>query len=61
MLPAYSLVLGLLALLGFMALALHVNTDPSFAEGFKIYGNNFSVPALILSVFPGWFVINPGG
>jgi solute:Na+ symporter, SSS family len=55
LLPAYSLVLGLLALLGFMAVALHVGTDPAFADGFRHYGNNFSVPALILSVFPGWF------
>jgi SSS family solute:Na+ symporter len=55
LLPAYSLVLGLLALLGFMALALHVNTDPAFTAGFKKYGNSFAVPALILSVFPGWF------
>jgi SSS family solute:Na+ symporter len=55
LLPAYSLVLGLLALLGFMAAALHVGTDPAFADGFKRYGNNFAVPALILSVFPSWF------
>jgi SSS family solute:Na+ symporter len=55
LLPAYSLVLGLLALLGFMATALHVGTDPAFADGFKRYGNNFAVPALILAVFPGWF------
>ena len=55
LLPAYSLVLGLLALLGFMAVALHVGTDPAFADGFKRYGNNFAVPALILAVFPGWF------
>jgi SSS family solute:Na+ symporter len=55
LLPAYSLVLGLLALLGFMALALHVGTNPDFAAGFKQYGNNFAVPALILTVFPGWF------
>jgi SSS family solute:Na+ symporter len=55
LLPAYSLVLGLLALLGFMAVALHVGADPAFADGFKTYGNNFAVPALILSVFPGWF------
>ena len=54
-LPAYSLVLGLLALLGFMAVALHVGADPAYADGFKTYGNNFAVPALILSVFPGWF------
>ena len=43
LLPAYSLVLGLLALLGFMAVALHVGTDPAFADGFKRYGNNFAV------------------
>jgi SSS family solute:Na+ symporter len=55
LLPAYSLVLGLLALLGFMAVALHVGSDPAFADGFKHYGNNFAVPALILRMFPGWF------
>ncbi|HBK09032.1 MAG TPA: sodium:solute symporter [Acetobacteraceae bacterium] len=55
LLPAYSLVLGLLALLGFMAVALNVGAAPEFAAGFKQYGNNFAVPALILSVFPGWF------
>ena len=55
LLPAYSLVLGLLALLGFMAVALHVGTDPAFADGFKRYGNNYAVPALILAVFPSWF------
>jgi len=38
-----------------MAVALHVGTDPAFADGFKRYGNNFAVPALILAVFPGWF------
>ena len=55
LLPAYSLVLGFLALLGFMAFALHVGSAPEFVPGFKRYGNNFAVPALILSVFPGWF------
>ena len=55
LLPAYSLVLGLLALLGFMATALHVGAAPEFAAGFKQYGNNFAVPALILTVFPDWF------
>ena len=55
LLPAYSLVLGLLALLGFMAVALHVGSAPEFADGFKQYGANFAVPALILAVFPGWF------
>ena len=55
LLPAYSLVLGLLALLGFMAIALKVGSAPEFAAGFKAYGNNFAVPALVLSVFPSWF------
>ena len=55
LLPAYSLVLGFLALLGFMAFALHVGSAPEFSAGFKRYGNNFAVPALILSAFPGWF------
>lgn len=55
MLPAYSLVLGLLALLGFMAIAVHAGDNPEMAVGFKRFGNNFAVPALILSVFPDWF------
>ncbi len=55
-LPAYSLVLGLLALLGFMAIAAKVNTLPEFAAGFKHYASNFAVPALILHAFPSWFV-----
>jgi solute:Na+ symporter, SSS family len=55
-LPAYSMVLGLLALIGFMAIAAKVYQLPEFADGFKRYGNNFSVPALILSAFPAWFV-----
>ncbi len=55
-LPAYSLVLGLLALLGFMAIALGVQQMPEFADGFKRYGNNFSIPALFLAAFPSWFV-----
>jgi solute:Na+ symporter, SSS family len=55
LLPAYSLVLGLLALLGFMAVALHVGTNPAYADGFKRYGNSFAVPALVLAIFPGWF------
>ena len=55
-LPAYSLVLGLLALLGFMAIAMGVAARPEFAAGFKRYGNTFAVPALLLASFPGWFV-----
>jgi SSS family solute:Na+ symporter len=55
-LPAYSMVLGLLALIGFMAIAAKVQGLPEFADGFKRYGNNFSVPALIMHAFPDWFV-----
>ncbi len=56
MLPAYSLVLGLLALLGFMALASGVKDMPEFAPYFKAFGPNFAVPALFLHFFPSWFV-----
>jgi SSS family solute:Na+ symporter len=56
LLPGYSLMLGLLALLGFFAIAGGLNKLPEFAEGFKAYGNNYAVPALFLHHFPGWFV-----
>jgi SSS family solute:Na+ symporter len=56
LLPAYTLVLGLLALLGFMALAAGVGNMPQYAGYFKQYGANFVVPALFLHFFPSWFV-----
>ena len=56
MLPGYSFMLGLLALVGFFAIAAGVGTMPEFAAGFKQFGNNFAVPALILHSFPSWFV-----
>jgi solute:Na+ symporter, SSS family len=55
-LPAYSFALGLIALLGFMAVAAGVKTLPEFAAGFKQFGNTFAVPALFLHSFPMWFV-----
>jgi solute:Na+ symporter, SSS family len=55
-LPAYSFALGLIALLGFMAVAAGVKAMPAFAAGFKAFGNNFAVPALFLNAFPAWFV-----
>jgi SSS family solute:Na+ symporter len=55
LLPAYSLVLALLTLLGYMALAAGVDKLPEFAAGFKQYGPNFAVPALFLHSFPAWF------
>src|SRR6202140_1276310 len=56
MLPGYSFMLGLLALVGFFAIATGVGTLPEFAAGFKQFGNNFAVPALFLHSFPSWFV-----
>jgi SSS family solute:Na+ symporter len=56
LLPGYSLMLGLLALLGFFAIAAGVKGLPEFADGFKAFGNNFAVPALLLHSFPSWFV-----
>jgi len=55
MLPGYSLMLGLLALVGFFAIAAGVANLPENAEGFKQFGNNFAVPALFLHSFPSWF------
>jgi SSS family solute:Na+ symporter len=56
LLPGYSFMLGLLALVGFFALAAGLGTAPEFAAGFKQFGNNFAVPALYLHSFPSWFV-----
>src|SRR5256885_9610676 len=48
LLPIYSLMLGLLALLGYMAIAAHVSLP-------NAYGSNAAVPALISQMFPSWF------
>jgi|KBSSwiStaDraftv2_1062776.scaffolds.fasta_scaffold257354_2 SSS family solute:Na+ symporter len=56
LLPAYSMVLGIIALLGFMALASGVSSLPEYAAQFKQYGASFAVPALFLHSFPDWFV-----
>src|SRR5262249_54918134 len=55
LLPAYTFMLGLLALLGFFALADGVDKLPEFAPGFQQFKNNFAVPALFLHNFPSWF------
>src|SRR5215470_602617 len=54
-LPAYSFLLALIALLGFMAIAAGVDKVPEYAPLFKQHGANFAVPALFLSMFPSWF------
>ncbi|MFE0459089.1 monocarboxylate uptake permease MctP [Kitasatospora sp. NPDC058965] len=53
-LPAYSLMLGLLALLGFLAIAAGVGKD---ANGKAIAGFNpqLAVPELFSKLFPDWF------
>ncbi|HUZ27446.1 MAG TPA: sodium:solute symporter [Streptosporangiaceae bacterium] len=52
LLPAYSLVLGLVALLGYMALA-----SPAVTAGVKAGGGNaqLAVPLLFEHIFPSWF------
>ncbi len=56
LLPSYSLMLGLLVLMGFFAIAAGVANQPEYAEGFRQFGNSFAVPALFLHSFPAWFV-----
>jgi SSS family solute:Na+ symporter len=55
LLPGYSVLLGLLALSGFFAIAVGVASLPEYAGGFEQFGNNFAVPALLLHSFPSWF------
>jgi solute:Na+ symporter, SSS family len=45
LLPAYTLLLGLIALLGYMAYAAHIKVDTP----------NDVVPALFKALFPSWF------
>ena len=47
-LPAYSFLLGLIALLGYMAVAASIKPSEDF-------GNNSAVPALFAQMFPDWF------
>lgn len=47
-LPVYTLMLGLLAILGYCALVAHVHPNPH-------YGANAAIPALLDSMFPPWF------
>jgi SSS family solute:Na+ symporter len=55
MLPGYTFMLGLLALFGFFVIAAGVDKLPEYAAGFKQFGSNFAVPALLLHSFPSWF------
>ncbi len=46
LLPIYTLLLGLIALMGYMA----------YAAGVRVTNGNEVVPALFQALFPGWFV-----
>ncbi len=59
MLPGYTFMLGLLALFGFFVIAAGIDKLPEYAAGFKQFGNNFAVPALMLHSFPSWFRLHP--
>ena len=54
-LHAFNILLAFLAFVGFMAVAAGVSTDPAFANGFKLYGSSFAVPAVIMKLLPDWF------
>ena len=56
LLPSYSLMLGLLVLMGFFAIAAGVAHRPEYAAGFRQFHDSFAVPALFLHEFPAWFV-----
>jgi SSS family solute:Na+ symporter len=49
LLPAYSFILGLLALFGYFALAAGIKPQAP-------YGAQWAVPGLFLQMFPSWFV-----
>jgi len=38
-----------------MAVAANVKGMPEYAEGYRIFGNNFAIPALFLHSFSPWF------
>jgi solute:Na+ symporter, SSS family len=49
LLPAYSFLLGLIAILGYMAIVAGIKAS-------KAYGANSAIPDLFLKMFPEWFV-----
>ncbi|HEY1354020.1 MAG TPA: sodium:solute symporter [Ktedonobacteraceae bacterium] len=52
LLPIYSLLLGLLALVGYMAIAANINPANS---PLAAYGRNAAIPLLLVNQFPAWF------
>jgi SSS family solute:Na+ symporter len=56
LLPAYSFLLAVIALFGYLAFAARLGEAPELARGFQQYGANYAVPGLFLRAFPSWFV-----
>ncbi|MEO7019334.1 MAG: sodium:solute symporter, partial [Ktedonobacteraceae bacterium] len=52
LLPIYSVMLGLLALLGYIAIAANINPVGTALASYK---NNAAIPLLIIREFPSWF------
>jgi len=48
LLPVYTLLIGLIGLLGYVAIAAGVHLSPA-------YGSNSALPALFVKMFPSWF------
>lgn len=55
LLPVYTVLLGFVMMLGYMAYVADLQNLPEYADGFKAYGANYAVIALFLHAFPGWF------
>ncbi len=55
-LPAYSLMLGFIALMGYFAFSAGLDKLPEFKSYFATYHAQFAVPGLLLHFFPPWFV-----
>jgi solute:Na+ symporter, SSS family len=49
LLPIYTILITLIGLLGYVAIAAHVTVSP-------IYGANSALPALFAKMFPSWFL-----
>jgi len=48
LLPAYTILIGLIGLLGYVAIAAGIKASTA-------YGSNSALPALFLAMFPSWF------
>ena len=56
LLPAYSFVLGLIALLGYMAIAAGVDKDPALCRGLRPLRPELRGAGAVPDSFQSWFV-----